>query len=92
MDWKQACKGFENFLLIDKSLSNNTKLAYLHDVKLLQDYLEEKMKEETPAPAELKIVHVQDFIHYLNEEKHIEESDRCKFPNRQKYSSQFDVT
>ncbi|MDR0603882.1 MAG: tyrosine recombinase XerD [Bacteroidales bacterium] len=79
MDWESACKGFESFLLIDKSVSLNTKLAYLHDVNLLQEYLNKRFKEEErPLPPELKIEHIQGFINYLNEEKHISENSQAR--------------
>ncbi|MDR2408994.1 MAG: tyrosine recombinase XerD [Bacteroidales bacterium] len=77
MDWEDACKGFEFFLLIDKSVSSNTNLAYIHDVKLLQEYLEEKT-ETPPPPTELKIEHIQGFMIYLNEDKHISENSQAR--------------
>jgi integrase/recombinase XerD len=78
MDWVDACKGFEHFLLIDKSVSNNTKLAYLHDINLLHEYLKEKISDPPPAPTTLKIEHIQGFIIYLNEDKHISENSQAR--------------
>ena len=39
-NWKHYIKNFEAYLKIEKSLSQNSVDAYLHDVQLLQQYLD----------------------------------------------------
>ena len=77
MNWEDALLGFKQFLLIDKSLSNNTLDAYLRDVSLFQKYLEENFIS-IPPPAEIKIEHVQQFIIYLNEKKLMSENSQAR--------------
>jgi integrase/recombinase XerD len=77
MEWEKALAGFEHFLVIDKSLSDNTKSAYLHDVKSLQQYFKE-VGYPLPKPDKLKIEHIQGFINYMNEDKHISENSQAR--------------
>lgn len=39
MNWKNYINGFRSYLLLEKSLSNNSIEAYIRDVKHLNDYL-----------------------------------------------------
>ena len=77
MNWEDALLGFKQFLLIDKSLSNNTLEAYLRDVKSFQEYLEENFMS-IPPPAEIKIEHVQQFLIYLNEKRLMSENSQAR--------------
>jgi len=77
MKWEEALLGFKHFLLVDKSLSDNTLDAYLHDVKLFQEYLE-KIFIIIPNPAEIKIENVQQFLVYLNENKLMTENSQAR--------------
>ncbi len=77
MNWEDALLGFKNFLLVDKSLSNNTLFAYLHDVELLQEYLQKDFVQ-IPDPVELKMENIQKFVNYLNEEKQMSENSQAR--------------
>ena len=77
MKWEDALLGFKHFLLVDKSLSKNTLDAYLRDVKSLQNYLEEHFAI-LPAPEEIKMEDVQQFLIYLNESKLVTETSQAR--------------
>ncbi|MGI6292558.1 MAG: site-specific tyrosine recombinase XerD [Bacteroidales bacterium] len=65
MKWDTLIKSFNTFLKVDKSLSPNTIDAYLHDLKLFTDFLEQH--QLTLSPSEIKITHVRTFLDYLSE-------------------------
>jgi integrase/recombinase XerD len=77
MKWESALRGFKQFLLIDKSLSNNTLEAYLRDVKSFQNYLEE-IFAPIPNPDAIKIEQVQQFLIYLNDNKLMNENSQAR--------------
>ena len=45
MKWSNLVNDFENYLLLEKGLSENTVLAYVKDVEKLQNYIEELNKK-----------------------------------------------
>lgn len=49
LTWKQAIKDFENYLRLEKSLSENSIAAYTGDVLKLSSFFEEKDRERLPA-------------------------------------------
>lgn len=65
MDWESSLKLFNTFLKVDKSLSKNTVQAYLHDVQLLIDFLEEK--NISVLPIDVNIEHARAFMDYLTD-------------------------
>ena len=67
MDWQSTIKGFKSYLQLERSLSRNTVDAYMHDIKLLVSYLEEKNLKLTPA--QIKLEQLQDFINWVNKKK-----------------------
>ena len=77
MKWEEALLGFKNFLLIDKSLSENTLEAYLRDVNSFLQYLNDNFYE-IPNPAEVKMEHVQEFLIYLNDNKVMNERSQAR--------------
>ncbi|MDR1459317.1 MAG: tyrosine recombinase [Bacteroidales bacterium] len=77
MKWEKAIIGFEKFLLIDKSLSNNTRLLYQHSIELLQQYLVEMYEDSLPLPTKIKMEHIQSFVQYLNECLHLSEKSQA---------------
>ena len=48
MKWEDSKKGFETFLRLEKSLSQNSIAAYINDINKLMMYLEENFKRTTP--------------------------------------------
>ncbi len=58
--WKSYLDNFSAHLKVEKSLSPNSVEAYLHDVRLLTQYLE--VENKTVEPEDLQL---QDFEHFL---------------------------
>ncbi len=64
MSWIGYIKGFKSYLKLEKSLSLNSVEAYIHDITMLDSFLEiHKMKLQ---PAELRLNHLQEFIAWIN--------------------------
>ena len=64
MNWSIALKGFKNYLMLERSLSENSIDAYLHDVKKLVEYLEIKQLDLTPTAIDTN--HLEEFIFWIN--------------------------
>ncbi|RYY50462.1 MAG: site-specific tyrosine recombinase XerD [Chitinophagaceae bacterium] len=62
--WQAYKKGFKAWLQLEKSLSENSVAAYLHDIELLTSWLEMTGQQKTPATVELK--DLEKFITYIN--------------------------
>ncbi len=54
MDWHSAGKGFKQYLLLEKSLSQNSISAYLHDVRYFESYLKTAGSQSGPLQVEYK--------------------------------------
>lgn len=65
MDWKSSVKGFNSYLLLEKSLSEHSIDAYLRDVKKLWQYCD--LKKMNKKPAELNKEDLFSFIYFLND-------------------------
>jgi integrase/recombinase XerD len=65
MIWHSYIKGFESYLRLEKSLSQNSVEAYIHDIEKLTQYLELIKMEVQPEKLELN--HLQDFIKWINQ-------------------------
>ncbi len=63
--WQSYKKGFKAYLQLEKSLSDDSVKAYLHDVNLLTQYFIQTELEITPPQTELK--NLQNFIQYIAE-------------------------
>lgn len=63
--WEPYKKGYKAWLQIEKSLSDNSVDAYLHDIELLTQYLQISFDGINPSTVELH--HLEKFIHYINE-------------------------
>ena len=63
--WESYKKGFKVYLQLEKSLSDHSVHAYLHDVHLLCQYLE--INKQNIAPNEVTLTHLQHFLKYLSE-------------------------
>ncbi len=64
MDWNSSIKGFESYMLLERSFSKNSIDAYLRDVSKMVDYL--NIKNENKSPTELKSEDIETFIFWLN--------------------------
>ncbi|MFQ5445348.1 MAG: site-specific tyrosine recombinase XerD [Saprospiraceae bacterium] len=63
--WQPYLKGFNDYLLLERSMSANTIGAYLGDVGKLTRYLEIQSMALAPGGVTLKIL--QEFLQWLNE-------------------------
>ena len=63
--WESYKKGFESYLQLEKSLSDNSVEAYLRDVEMLTEYLQQKKKIKSPAEIVLK--DLQSFMKWITE-------------------------
>lgn len=64
MDWKSTIKGFSSYLKLERSLSKNTIESYLHDITMLQQFLE--LNKSSLSPDEVSRKELQQFIAYIN--------------------------
>ncbi|VAW15570.1 Site-specific tyrosine recombinase XerD [hydrothermal vent metagenome] len=64
MKWKDSQKGYENYLRLEKSLSQNSVSAYINDITKLSDFLERDFKKM--GPEKVKLHHLKSFIEELN--------------------------
>lgn len=63
--WVSYINGFKAWLQLEKSLSDNSVHSYLHDVKLLANYLSFAYPTEKPDTITLKILEA--FVKYIHE-------------------------
>lgn len=63
--WDLHIKHFGHYLKIERSLSENSITAYVHDVELLKQYVELNKLKVTPLTIVPK--HLQSFLQYINE-------------------------
>ncbi len=63
--WEPYKKGFKAYLQLEKSLSDNSVQAYLRDVELLTQYLQENKSLKNPSEIILK--DLQQFIKWIAE-------------------------
>ncbi|TXB65079.1 site-specific tyrosine recombinase XerD [Vicingus serpentipes] len=64
MNWTPTIKGFKSYLQLERSLSENSIQAYLHDVEMLVQYFILHEIDVTPQNVEQK--QVEDFIQYVS--------------------------
>ncbi len=65
MKWEDSKKGYENYLKLEKSLSQNSIAAYINDINKLGDFLDQKYKGV--APEKVKLDHLKAFVEWLND-------------------------
>jgi len=64
MNWDTTLKSFKSYLLLERTLSQNSVAAYLRDVEKLISYF--NIKEITLNPAEVTTAQLEDFIYWIN--------------------------
>ncbi len=64
MDWKTTIKGFKAYLMLERSLSQNTIMAYEKDVSKLADYA--VTEEVDKNPVEMRFEEIEQFVHWIN--------------------------
>ena len=65
MNWKPIVNGFKSYLMLERSLSENSIEAYLRDVGKLEEFL--LLKKLDITPTAVKQEHLEDFILWLND-------------------------
>ena len=63
--WHNQKKGYKAYLQLEKSLSDNSVEAYLHDIEKFTDYLSAINNLKTPQQVTLKIL--EQFIRWISE-------------------------
>lgn len=63
--WEAYKKGFKAWLQLEKSLSDNSVEAYLHDIKMLTDFL--IIQERKSTPGDLTLKDVEQFLQWIHE-------------------------
>ncbi|MEO1049801.1 MAG: site-specific tyrosine recombinase XerD [Bacteroidota bacterium] len=63
--WDSYIKQFKSYLKLERSLSDNSIEAYIHDVVKLNQFIE--ISNLTISPLDITPVHLQDFLEYVNE-------------------------
>jgi integrase/recombinase XerD len=63
--WQPFIKDFGSYLKLERSLSDNSIMAYLRDVEKLDQFIE--MSYGKLSPLALESSHLQAFIHYISE-------------------------
>ncbi|MEP2773410.1 MAG: site-specific tyrosine recombinase XerD [Fulvivirga sp.] len=64
MNWELQIKQFKNYLKLERSLSDNSVEAYIHDIIKLKQFLE--MSNLDISPLKVESIHLQDFLEYIN--------------------------
>lgn len=65
MKWETGKKGYESYLKLEKSLSQNSIAAYINDINKLTYFLDARYKRVTPE--KVKLEHLTSFVEWLNE-------------------------
>lgn len=63
--WEPYKKGYKAWLQLEKSLSENSVEAYLHDIEMLTGYFTTQQIQK--APSDIALKDLERFIHYINE-------------------------
>ncbi len=63
--WHSHKKGFKAWLQLEKSLSDNSVEAYLHDIEMLTSYLAEEKPEA--KPSDITLADLEQFVKRINE-------------------------
>jgi len=64
MKWSESKKGYEQFLKLEKSLSQNSVSAYVNDINKLVHFLDQDYSKVTPE--KVKLSHLKGFVEWLN--------------------------
>ncbi|AHW61296.1 integrase/recombinase XerD [Draconibacterium orientale] len=65
MKWEECKKGYENYLKLEKSLSQNSIAAYINDINKLENFFEKSFKGVNPEKVTLS--QLKNFVEWLNE-------------------------
>jgi len=65
MNWAESKKGYETFLRLEKSLSQNSVSAYVNDINKLITFVEEHFPNLTPETV--KLAQLRKFVEWMNQ-------------------------
>jgi integrase/recombinase XerD len=65
MKWEEYKKGYEDYLRLEKSLSDNSVSAYINDINKLAGFIAKTFP--TLNPDKVKLAHLKKFVEWLNE-------------------------
>jgi len=65
MDWNSLIRGFEDYLMLERSLSPHSIDAYVRDIKKVQDFVE--LKGLDLSPIQIQYQDLENFVVYLYE-------------------------
>ena len=65
MNWAESKKGYETFLRLEKSLSQNSVSAYANDINKLVSFIEEHYPNLVPETV--KLAHLRKFVEWMNQ-------------------------
>nr|WP_321486323.1 site-specific tyrosine recombinase XerD [uncultured Draconibacterium sp.] len=65
MKWEECKKGYENYLRLEKSLSQNSIAAYINDINKLENFFEKSFKGVNPEKVTLS--QLKSFVEWLND-------------------------
>ena len=66
MSWDFYIQQFKNYLKLERSLSDNSIEAYIHDVVKLKQFIE--ISNSSDTPLNLQTSRIQEFLEFLNKE------------------------
>jgi integrase/recombinase XerD len=64
MDWKSTILGFKNYMILERSMSENSVEAYIRDISKLAEYI--SIKGSKLSPIEVTYPYLQEFIAYIH--------------------------
>lgn len=65
MSWKSYIMGFRSYLKLERSLSENSVEAYLHDISLLEQFF--TLNKLPLNPSDVNVDHIRNFLIWINE-------------------------
>lgn len=65
MNWDLQIRQFKNYLKLERSLSDNSIEAYIHDIIKLKQFIELSNKQISPTAVDAVLL--SDFLEYINE-------------------------
>ncbi len=65
MNWESTIIQFRNYLKLERSLSDNSVMAYERDIRKLVTFLE--IKKQNVSPIHITLQHLKDFLEWIGE-------------------------